>query len=207
MVPTNRLSSDDFRNIGQALMMQDSIGIISVSAQFFFSDFSRLTIFRLQLHQPQSLASNTSLVGAFRCQLLAERFLGLTKVGEGVRSVDNDMLQGCYMSRRSVRRAGVSQRGVWTLKDSRILSLKNFLLTLALLRVVRQSISSSISLALAIIDAEIVAGQLLGQADLARAQALRIHEPIQVVMIGQHQDLVLAAFQIVAPIFKRLDNG
>ena len=63
------------------------------------------------------------------------------------------------------------------LKDFRILSLKNFLLALALLRIAGQSISSSISLALAIIDAEMVAGQLLGPADLAGAQALCIHEP------------------------------
>ena len=64
-----------------------------------------------------------------------------------------------------------------TLKNFYILSLKNFFLALALLRVAGQSISSFISLALAIIDAEIVAGQLLGLVDLAGAQALRIHEP------------------------------
>ena len=63
------------------------------------------------------------------------------------------------------------------LKNFCILSLKNFLLTLAPLKVVGQSISSSISLALAIIDEKIVAGQLLGPADLVGAQALRIHEP------------------------------
>ena len=80
------------------------------------------------------------------------------------------------------------------LKDSRILSLKNFLLTLALLRVAGQSISSFISPALAIIDTEMVAEQLLGLADLAEAQALCIHESMYVVMIGQHQNLVLAAF-------------
>ena len=50
MVPANQLSSDDFKNVGQALMMQDSIGIFPVSAQFFCSDFLLLTIFRLQLH-------------------------------------------------------------------------------------------------------------------------------------------------------------
>ena len=55
------------------------------------------------------------------------------------------------------------------LKDSRILSLKDFLLALAPLRVAGQSISSSISLALAIIDVEMIAGQHLGLADLARA--------------------------------------
>ena len=53
------------------------------------------------------------------------------------------------------------------LKDFHILSLKNFFFALAPLRVARQSISSSISLALAIIDVEIVARQLLGPADLA----------------------------------------
>ena len=63
------------------------------------------------------------------------------------------------------------------LKDSCIFSLKNFLLTLALMRVARQNISSSISLTLAIIDVEIVAGQLLGQVDLARSQVLCINEP------------------------------
>ena len=63
------------------------------------------------------------------------------------------------------------------LKDSRILSLKNFLLALASLRVAEQSINSSISLPLAIIDAKIVARQLLGPADLLGAQTLCIHEP------------------------------
>ena len=50
MVPANQLSSDDFRNVRQALMMQDFIEIFLVSAQFFRSDFPRLTIFCLQLH-------------------------------------------------------------------------------------------------------------------------------------------------------------
>ena len=63
------------------------------------------------------------------------------------------------------------------LKDSCILSLKNFLLALALLKVAGQSISSSISLALAIINTERVAGLFLGPADLVGAQTLCIHEP------------------------------
>ena len=44
------------------------------------------------------------------------------------------------------------------LKDFCIFSSKNFLLALAPLKVAKQSISSSISLALVIIDAKIVAG-------------------------------------------------
>ena len=53
------------------------------------------------------------------------------------------------------------------LNDSHILSLKNFFLALAPLKVAGESISSSISLALAIINAEIVAKQLWGLAGLA----------------------------------------
>ena len=98
--------------------------------------------------------------------------------------MDNDMLQGYYVSRRSARRAGIGQRGLQTLKNFRILRLKNFFLALAPLRVARQSISNSISLVLAIIDAEMVAGLLLGPADLAGAQALCIHKSNYVFIIG-----------------------
>ena len=78
MVPANELSSDDFRNEVQVLIIQDSIRIFLVSAQFFLSDFPCLIIFRLQLYYPQSYASNDSLVGTFRYQLLAEQFSGIT---------------------------------------------------------------------------------------------------------------------------------
>ena len=81
------------------------------------------------------------------------------------------------MSRRDTRRMGISQQRLQTLKNFCIFSLKNFLLALALLRVVKQSISSFMSFALATIDAKIVAGQLLDLVDLTGAQALRIHEP------------------------------
>ena len=64
------------------------------------------------------------------------------------------------------------------LKNSRILSLKNFVLTLALLKLVKQSINSFISLVLVIINTKIVAKQLLGLVDLTRAKVFYIHEPI-----------------------------
>ena len=62
------------------------------------------------------------------------------------------------------------------LKNSCIFSLKDFLLVFVLLRVAEQSISSFISRALAIIDTKIVLRWLLGPANLAKAEALYIHE-------------------------------
>ena len=93
-----------------------------------------------------------------------------------MRPADNDILQGYSMSRKSTSRVSVSWQRLQTLNDSCILSLKNFLLALASLRVTEQSISSSISLVLAIIDAKIVAEQLFGLGNLAGAQALCIYK-------------------------------
>ena len=90
--------------------------------------------------------------------------------------VKNNLLQGNYVSKRSVRHAGIGKQRLQKLKDFCILSLKNFFLAFAPLRVVESSISSSISFNLAIINTEIVAGQLLGPANLPRAQALSIHK-------------------------------
>ena len=64
------------------------------------------------------------------------------------------------------------------LKNSPILSLKIFFFALALLRVAKQSINSFISLGLAIIDIEMVVGQLLASAYLAKSQVFCIYEPM-----------------------------
>ena len=62
------------------------------------------------------------------------------------------------------------------------------------LRVSRQGIGSSVSLALTIIDSEVVARELLGLADLSGAQTLRVHEPAEVVVVGEYKHLMLGAF-------------
>ena len=52
-----------------------------------------------------------------------------------------------------------------------------------LLRVLRQSIGSFVSLALTIIDSEVVAREFLGLANLSGAQTLCLHEPTEVVVV------------------------
>ena len=61
------------------------------------------------------------------------------------------------------------------------------------LRVSRQGIGSSVSLALTILDLEVVTRELLGLADLSRAQTLRLHEPTEVVVVGKHENFMLKA--------------
>ena len=62
------------------------------------------------------------------------------------------------------------------------------------LRVSRQGIGSSVSLALTIVDSEVVTRELLGPADLSGAQTLRVHELAEVVVVGKYEHLMLGAF-------------
>ena len=63
-----------------------------------------------------------------------------------------------------------------------------------LLKVLRQGIGSSVSLALTIIDSEVVAREFLGPADLSGAQTLCLHEPAEVVVVGEYEHLMLRPF-------------
>ena len=65
-----------------------------------------------------------------------------------------------------------------------VLRLEGLFLLSTPLRVSRQGISSSVSIALTIVDLEVVTRELLGPADLSGAQTLCLHEPAEVVVVG-----------------------
>ena len=52
-----------------------------------------------------------------------------------------------------------------------------------------------------------VSRELLGPADLSGAQAFRIHETTEVIMVCKDENLMLAAFQIVTPRLEGFDNS
>ena len=80
------------------------------------------------------------------------------------------------------------------MQDFDVLGTGGLFLFYTLLKVLRQGISSSISLALTIVDLEVVAREFLGPADLSGAQILRLHEPTEVVMVGDYKHLMLRPF-------------
>ena len=49
--------------------------------------------------------------------------------------------------------------------------------------------------------------ELLGSADLSRAQTLCIHETTEVIVVRKDKNLMLATFQIVMPCLESFDNG
>ncbi len=79
------------------------------------------------------------------------------------------------------------------MKNLSILISERFFLSLAFLWEVRQSISNSIMYFLTIIFSEVVLRELLGPANLTRAQAFCIHKLTEVVMVSKDEDLVFAA--------------
>ena len=80
------------------------------------------------------------------------------------------------------------------MQDFDVFGAEGFFLFCTLLRVSRQGISSSVSLALTIIDSEVVSRQFLISTDLSGAQTLRLHESTEVVVVGEYEHLMLRPF-------------
>lgn len=67
--------------------------------------------------------------------------------------------------------------------------------------------SSSISLFLAIINPKVVLKMLLSLLNLAGAQILCLHEPAEIIVIGDNKNLIFAVFQIITPSIESLNNN
>ncbi len=93
------------------------------------------------------------------------------------------------------------------MKNLSILSSKVFFLALTSLRKAGKSVSSSVCLVLAIIDPEVVSRELLSSPSLSGAQALRIHESPEVVVVSKDEDLVFAAFWVVGPSLEGFNDS
>ncbi len=93
------------------------------------------------------------------------------------------------------------------IKNLGVLISESLFLGLVFLGEARQGISRSISLILTIIDSKVVLRELLGPADLTRAQVFCIYESTEVIIVSKDEDLVFAAFQVVAPSFKGFNNS
>ena len=83
------------------------------------------------------------------------------------------------------------QQGLQTIQDLDILGTKGFVFLCTLLGILRQGISGLVSLALTIIDLEVVTREFLGPSDLSKAQTLCFHESAKVVIIGKYKYLIL----------------
>ena len=99
------------------------------------------------------------------------------------------------------------QRGLQAVQDLDILGMKNFFFLHTLLRVLRQGISGSISLALTIINSEVITREFLSLAALSGAQTLCFYESTEVVVVGEYEHLILRPLQVVPPSLESLNTS
>ena len=81
-----------------------------------------------------------------------------------------------------------------TVQNLDVLHPKGLFLLSTPLKVLKQGIGSSVSLALTIVDLKVVTRELLGPADLSGAQTLCVYQPAKVVVVGEYEHFMLAAF-------------
>ena len=93
------------------------------------------------------------------------------------------------------------------MKNLGVLSSKGLFLGLTSLGKARQGISGGIGISLEIVNSKMVNREFLGPSDLPGTQALGIHESAKIVIVGEDEDLVFAALQVVAPSLEVLNDG
>lgn len=79
-------------------------------------------------------------------------------------------------------------------QDFDIFDLKNLSLFYILLKILKQDISSSIYLALIIINSKIETKKFLSSANLFKTQYLYVHKLLKVVVVDEHKNFMLKSF-------------
>ncbi len=94
MIATDQLCANDFGNVGEALVVQQSIYFLSAIFHALFSDFFSHLILFLQLREPQPHASDTGLlVGSLSGQVATKFIPELTKPWEDMSSTKGDLVE------------------------------------------------------------------------------------------------------------------
>ena len=93
------------------------------------------------------------------------------------------------------------------MQDLDILDVEDLFLFCTSLTVSRQGIGSFVSLALTLVNLEVVTRELLGPADLSGAQTLCVHKLAEVVVIGEYKHLMLGVFYVVPPGLESFNDG
>ena len=80
------------------------------------------------------------------------------------------------------------------MQNLNFLGSEAFFFLCTLLKVLRQDISSFISLILMIIDLKVVTKEFLSPVNLLKAQVFHIYKPVEVVVVGEYKHLMLRSF-------------
>ena len=147
-----------------------------------------------EVGQLQSHASDVCNVRIVSSSFVSKRVPELVEVGPDSSFAYQDLVERGQLTRVDQKPKYSSQQGLQAVQDLDILGVEGFFLFRILLRVLRQGISNIVSLALTIVDWEVVVRELLSLADLSKAQTLCLYELTKVVVVDEYKHLMLRPF-------------
>ena len=119
----------------------------------------------------------------------------MTQLGKDSCFAYEDLVEKGELTRIACQKARYSgQQGLQVVQDFDVLGSEGFFLLCTLLRVLRQGIISPISLALMIVNLELIAREFLSLTDLSGVQTLCFHKLADVVMFREYENLMLRPF-------------
>ena len=191
VVTTYHLGTDDFSDVWEASVLEHSLDVFPLFRKTPKSERFCFLIIILKFGEPQSYASDVGNVGTVSSYLALEGVPESVELGKNSRATYLDLVERRKLTRCKARYFG--QQGLQTVQDFHVLGSKSLFLLSTPLRVSRQGVSSSICLALVVIDLEVITRKFLSPADLSGAQSLRVYESSEIVMVGKHEDSMLRA--------------
>ena len=93
------------------------------------------------------------------------------------------------------------------MKNSSVLGLKLIFFLNISFKKIKERVYSSICFTLTIIDSKMVIKELLGPANLTKAQTLYVYELLEVIMVSKNEYLVFTIFWVVLLGFKSFNNS
>ena len=194
VVITYHLKADNLWDIWELSVLEHSLNILSILQKACNSDWFYFFVFVLKFKQSQSHASDIHNVKTVSSNLVSERVPKSVELGPDNCSIYQNLVERGQLTRVGQKPRYSGQQGLQVVQDLDVFGTEGFFLFCILLRVLKQSISSSISLFLMIIDLKVVARELLSLVVLSGAQALCLHEPTEVVVVSEYKHLMLKPF-------------
>ena len=195
VVTTYHLEADDVWDIWEPLVLKHSL-------EFFLALWKAckaskklcfLVIF-LQLRESQPHISDIG-IRTFKSHFGWEKVPEIVQLRKDSHFVYEDLVEKRELTRLVCQKTRYSgQRGLQAVQNFDILGVEGIFFLCTSLKVLRQGISSSVSFVLTIVNSKVVAKEFLGPADLSGAQTLCFHKPMEVVVVGKYEHLMLRPF-------------
>ena len=182
---------DDFWDVWEALVLEYSLNIFPVFQNTSSSKYFCFLIVVSKFRELQFHSSNICIVGIVLSYLTLDKVSEFVELKKSSCSTYEDLVEKKELTYCKARYFG--QQGLQVVQDFYVLSSKNPFLVSTPMRVLRQSVSSSICFVLAVVNLEVVTKKFLSPANLSRAQTLHVYKLLEFVMVDKHKDFILRA--------------